>query len=96
MRSSEIFRQAARLIETGPHEFSCNAILKACGNEMNERYDAAISRWEDFLGQHASIALFYEPEDDGRWCDPKAEQRAKDRRVVALCFAADVAKSEGD
>jgi hypothetical protein len=103
MKLSEIYRKAAELVERGvvrdSPQGACSAIADAMYPRL-ARHDAY-----EKARHSAAISTFittFHPSDDGAghglywgagWGDTREEQTAG--RVVALCFMAAIAESEG-
>ena len=91
MTLSEIFRQAAWLVENGEEEFSCNAVFAA--TPENSRHAVIIYRY--LLSPRDNGTL--EIADFAPWVNANNEQlqAAQDHRVLALCMAATLARKGG-
>lgn len=104
MKPSEIFREAARLVEINDQRFSCCAIDGAINLSpaglIYESGGAALSiKCQRLYGalifgaEGPSISAFLLYNDKGNPTVPDDE--ARDHRVVALCLAAAIAESDG-
>ena len=96
MKYSEVFREAALQLERGQDRFSCNAIDDIAGgfNTPARQY------YSDLIAPEANDALVmlhdvkWEGKGTGAWGWYWGEE-AGACRILALCFAAAVAESEG-
>lgn len=97
MKSSEILREAARLIERGIEEFSCKAVARALGIYKG-RDVTPYWRVEPVVLRTPAIAaysvLWERPPSSCDFAD-EITQEGRDERVIALCLAAAIAESEG-
>ena len=90
MKSSEILREAARLIELGLNDCGCAAIMAAAHWEK----PAIRAAMEPFL-------LFSPPEKNENEVWWGASEmfwtgEHRDARIIGLCLAAAISESEGD
>lgn len=85
MKLSKVFRKAAELVAANEEPYSCDAVLKAANGEAN----GAMFFWRDH----------FKPRDDSpehywlRYQGMSKNERIK-WRILALCFASAIAKSE--
>ena len=90
MKSSEILREAARLVESGQHTFSCHAISDAAGlDDVCCTDTGAHKAYAILLGRLPDVS------DIWRGLTGRREE-GTNVRVMALCLAAAIAESEGD
>ena len=91
MKRSAIYRKAARLIESGSMDRSCWAVVSA--------ENAGRALWENTPAREAYADQILGGEEDTYaldWGPNGADSReAKRIRVLALCFMAAIAESEG-
>ena len=90
MKSSEILREAARLVESEQHTFSCHAISDAAGiDDLCSTDTEAHKAYAILLGRLPSVSDIWHGMTGNR-------QEVTNVRVMALCLAAAIAESEGD
>lgn len=98
MKSSEILREAARIVEGGEEAHSCCAIyaaIKAFGPpSFNDALYEVVGRYNPLYLPDAPYpaSLFWAGHKD----DISAAAWTSDDRVIALCLAAAIAEDEGD
>lgn len=92
MKPSEVYREAALLVERGHERFACHAICAVLFLEENahNEYSKKFSEW--FRPEESRVAWMvdYNGADD----DPENMETSQDRRVLALCFMAAIAEDE--
>ena len=90
MKSSEILRRAARMVEREQSSFGCFAILK-----VMRLYRTGELRGipEPVLGAFRKVAPRGRHLSDPWWF---ADDGGMDARIIGLCLAAAIAEDEGD
>lgn len=98
MKPSEVLRRAAKRVEEGRTEFGCHAIRSIVV------YESLLTNWRD-----ATVCPLYKEAmkyyrqlksrsltDHAVWFHLGNSKDPTGRRVLALCFAAAIAESEGE
>lgn len=86
MKLSKVFRTAAELVFNNEEDYSCDAVLKAANGEA----PGAMFFWRDHFKPREDSPEHYWLRDEDMEDDEKHEWR-----ILALCFASAIAKSEG-
>jgi len=101
MKISEGLRWAAAAIGDGKYEFSCVAVMDSGGRSSDGKtardyYVELVSQWECYAYMPINQFVQYPNGCDYDSAEAQeARRKAKDLRVLALLFAAEVAESEG-
>lgn len=93
MKSSEILREAARLVERGENEYGCLAIDDVIC--LNARIGYFSSAHEAMASKAIEWLRMLEPERKAM-CGGYWNYTVKGPRIIGLCLAAAIAESEGD
>ena len=83
MKSSEILRKAARLVEAGQCSFGCVAVDVVTQWNFSEALKAC-----EYIYLFMPVTM---DKGGGFW-----PMRSKSHRIIGLCLAAAIAESEGD
>ena len=91
MKDSDICLEAAELVDSGKHEYSCDAIGYAVGGEylhdesslLREKYGKIFSKLSTRFSSENWLKGFIEEKEQKNW------------RVLALLFFHEMLKSEG-
>jgi hypothetical protein len=93
---SQVFLRAAELVDKEEEIFSCDAISQAQGAPDLGYSTHAHSLFYSLYRPNQNAAFTFMSREDGTvLCAEISRTEAKARRIIALLFAAEIAKSEG-
>lgn len=95
MKLSEIYREAAWRIEGGHEKYGCIAIEGVAAVWD----DGMIVNWSHVDTAIASFSEYFRPENTysrDPWFGRACTANQQNRRILALCFMAAIAESEGE
>jgi hypothetical protein len=87
MKLSDVFLRAAELVASKEEDYSCDAVLKAANGDA----PSALFFWRDRFTPREDSPEHY-------WLRDQFDMEEEDKhewRILALCLAAAIAKSEG-
>lgn len=87
MKSSEILREAARLVNDGTCVYGCEAVEHIARGDDLDRAEARIWDvfWLDGVSRYGADSVWF-------W----GHEPREPARIIGLCLAAAIAESEGD
>lgn len=99
MKDSEVYLKAAELVAETKEEFFSSCKQWYCCDAIMDAHPASfIRRQEDFVDQFSPNPIGEAPEriwEPGPHYMPTATGKDQQARILALCFMAAIAKSEG-